>query len=339
MNQTQHAANGSTYVVIGSNSFTGSHFVDAILAEPSNYVVGISRSPENSSLFLPYKQRKSANFEFHQVDLVRESERLISVIDRARPRYIINLAALSEVEPSIQRPEEYFQTNCIGVIRLCNQLRSRSYLERYLHISTAEVYGDCPDPAKETTPSQPSTPYAASKASADLYLSTVWKKFQFPAVIIRSSNVYGKHQQLFKIIPRTMIYLNQGKKLQLHGRGQAVRSYLHVQDVVRGSMTAMYNGNPGDIYNLATEVYTSIRTLVQTICEYMSREFEELVVEVDDRKGGQDQYYVLDCSKARTELGWSPHIPLEEGLKEVIAWVEDNWDEIRGSPLEYIHKA
>ena len=339
MNQIQPAANGSTYVVIGSNSFTGSHFVDAILAKPSNHVVGISRSPESASLFLPYKQRRSSNFEFHQVDLVREPNKLMSVLDQVRPRYVINLAALSEVEPSNQMPEEYFQTNCLGVIRLCNHLRSSPSLERYLHVSTAEVYGDCPEPIKETAPLQPSTPYAASKAAADLYLATLWKRFQFPVVIVRSSNVYGKHQQLHKIIPRTLIYLNQEKKLQLHGQGHAVRSYLHVRDVVRGAMSAMYYGTSGDIYNFATDVYTTIRTLVKTMCEYMSREFEESVVDVEDRIGGQDHHYLLDCSKAGTDLGWSSHISLEEGLKEVVAWVEDNWDEIRRESLEYVHKA
>src|SRR5712691_10904022 len=117
-----------TIVVIGSNCFTGSHLVDALLEDPRNAVVGVSRSPEKGALYLPYKRRPTARFRFHQVNLVREAERLLALLDELEPECVVNVAALSEVNLSNFQPVEYFQTNCFGVVRLANHLRTRSYL-------------------------------------------------------------------------------------------------------------------------------------------------------------------------------------------------------------------
>lgn len=311
--------------------------MDALLEDVSNKVVGISRSPEKDNLFLPYKSRQSSNFRFHQVDLVRELDRLIRLLDDIQPFCIVNVAALSEVALSNFRPVEYFQTNCLGIVRLCDQLRTRPYLQRYAHISTAEVYGNCQYPVKETAPLRPSTPYAASKAAADLYLTTLWKNFNFPVIILRSTNVYGKHQQLYKIIPRTLIYLKQGKQLELHARGRLIRSYVHVRDVVRGALSAIHMGKSGDIYNFSGEPGT-IADLVRTICEYRAYDFEA-VTQAGDERPEQDFQYLLDSSKAQRELGWRQLVPFQEGLKEVVSWVEDNWEGILKEPHTYVHKA
>ena len=325
-------------LVIGSNCFTGSHFVDALLEDPDQFVVGVSRSPEKAAFYLPYKGRPRRNFEFYQVDLARQPGLLQSLLDELQPSVVINVAALSEVGLSNFSPVEYFQTNTVGVVTLCNFLRSRPYLKRYLHISSAEIYGSCDRPVLETDPFRPSTPYAVSKAAADLYLATLVKNFNFPVVTVRSTNVYGRHQQLYKIIPRTIISIKQGKKVQLHGGGKSAKSFVHIRDLVRGGLMAMRSAAPpGAVYHFSVPSERTISDLVRRIGELMGKRFEEIAEPVEERLG-QDSRYLLDCTKAKKELGWEPQVPFDQGLKEVIEWLESSWDQVANEPLVYEHK-
>ncbi len=324
-------------VVIGSNSFSGGDFIDLLLDDDQNEVIGLSRSPEKSALYLPYKRRPGANFKFYQMDLNQHMPHIIELLDAFEPEYVVNFAAQSEVAPSWEHPEQWFQTNAVALARLTNALRDRGYLKRYAHISSPEVYGTCEGRVTESAPLNPSTPYAASKAAADLFLFTLVKNFQFPLVMIRSTNVYGAHQQLFKIIPRSAIYLKVGKTIQLHGGGVAVKSYIHIRDVSRGELAAMEKGRPGTIYHLSPDRGYAVRDVVHTICDLMGRDFEASTVAVGERLG-QDAAYVIDSTQAREEFGWYPQISLEEGLTGVIAWVEDNWEQIQKEPLEYVHR-
>jgi dTDP-glucose 4,6-dehydratase len=324
-------------VVIGSNSFSGSDFIDLLLEDKQNKVIGISRSSEKSALFLPYKRHQDADFKFYQMDLNNDMPQIIELLDSFEPEYVVNFAAQSEVAPSWEHPEHWFQTNVVALAKLMNALKDRNYLKRYVHISSPEVYGTCEGVVTESAPMNPTTPYAASKASADMFLSTLVKNFQFPLITIRSTNVYGAHQQLFKIIPRSVIYLKMGKKIQLHGGGMAVKSYIHIRDISRGELVAMEMGRPGSIYHLSPDHGYAVCDVVRTICDIMGKDFEASIVAVGERLG-QDATYVIDSTKARQEFGWCPKVSLEEGLTEVIAWVEDNWEEIQKEPLEYVHK-
>jgi dTDP-glucose 4,6-dehydratase len=324
-------------VVIGSNSFSGSDFIDLLLEDKANEVVGVSRSPEKSALFLPYKRHKDPKFTFFQIDLNSDMPKLMELLDRYKPQCVVNFAAQSEVAPSWEHPEQWFQTNAVALSCLCNYLKDRKWLERYVHISSPEVYGTCQGVVKEDAPLNPSTPYAASKAAADLYLFTLVKNFHFPLVMIRSTNVYGAHQQLFKIIPRSIIYLKRGKVIQLHGGGIAIRSYVHIRDISRGELSAMDKGDPGKIYHLSPDRGYAVREVVSAICDIVGRDFNSSTATVAERLG-QDAAYVIDSSRSREELDWSPVVSLEEGLSGVVRWVEDNWDAIQREPLEYVHK-
>ncbi|HEV2726983.1 MAG TPA: GDP-mannose 4,6-dehydratase, partial [Solirubrobacterales bacterium] len=205
------------YCVIGSNSFSGQDFVDLLLDEPSREVIGISRSAEAPDHMLRYKQRADlSRFRFHRFDMNRDAEALLAFLDRERPDYIVNFAAQSEVAPSWEHPEHWFETNTVGLAKLVNHLRRQDWLKRYLHISSPEAYGSCVGTVTEETPDDPSTPYAASKAAADMLIGVYQKQYGFPAMYIRATNVYGARQQLFKIIPRTAIFLKRGRRIQLH---------------------------------------------------------------------------------------------------------------------------
>lgn len=324
-------------LVIGSNSFSGSDFIDLLLEDKKNQVIGISRSGEKNAVFLPYKRHKKAKFRFHRADLNKDIGRIIEILDSFRPGYIVNFAAQSEVVPSWEHPEHWFETNTVSLARLINYLKDKKYLKRYVHISSPEVYGTCEGRVLENTPLNPSTPYAASKASADLLLSTFVKNFNFPLVTIRSTNVYGAHQQLFKIIPRTVIYLKLGKTIELHGGGKAVKSYIHIRDISKGELLAMTAGRAGEIYHLSPDKGISVSQVVKIICQKMGVDFQKSTKAVAERLG-QDKAYIIDSTKARKELGWRPKISIEEGVGEVIKWVNENFGEIKKIPLIYIHK-
>ncbi len=324
--------------VLGANSFSGQDFVDLLLDDPRNQVLAISRSPERAGLFLRYKQRTDLSaYRYAQIDLNRHMPQLLELLDAERPAWIVNFAAQSEVAPSWEHPEHWFQTNTVALAQLVNHLRKRDYLERYLHVSSPEVYGTCTGRVTESAPLNPSTPYAASKAAADLLLETYRRQFGLPLLSVRATNVYGARQQLFKIIPRTAIYIKLGKRIPLHGGGVAVKSYIHVRDVSRGELAILQRGERGAIYHLSPDAGISVRDVVQAIAQRMGKTLADVVTAVDERLG-QDAAYVIDSTRARTELGWSPQIELVAGIDEVIRWVEEYWEEIRLQPLDYQHR-
>ncbi len=322
--------------VLGSNSFSGSDFIDLLLESSKNIVLGISRSREKNALFLPYKRHKSKQFTFKCLDLNVDAKALFQTLDRFKPDYVINFAAQSEVAPSWIHPEHWFETNAVSIARLGNFLKDKKYLKRYVHISSPEVYGTCVGRVIESHPLNPSTPYAASKAAGDLFLFTLVKNFKFPLIMIRSTNVYGVHQQLFKIIPRTVIYIKRGKTVELHGGGKAIKSYIHIRDVSTGELLAMEKGEPGQIYHISPDQGITVCDVVKLICKKMDVVFTKATKIVGERLG-QDEAYVIDSSKIR-KLGWKPEISIDQGTTGVVEWINMSWNVIQILPHEYIHK-
>ena len=329
----------NTIVVLGANSFSGQDFVDLLLDDPGYQVIGVSRSPERSGLFLKYRLRKNlSNYRYYAIDMNRDMGKILDMLDAEKPTAVVNFAAQSEVAPSWDHPEHWFQTNTVALSYLVNHLRKQTYLKRYLHVSSPEAYGTCVGTVTEDSPLNPSTPYAASKAAADYLLKTYANQYGFPLLTVRATNVYGARQQLFKIIPRSAIYLKLGKTIELHGGGRAVKSYIHIRDVSRGEKAILETGRVGELYHLSPDNGVEVRQVVRTICDRLGRRFEEATRTVGERPG-QDAAYVIDSTKARTELGWKPTISLDEGLTEVVDWVNGNWAAIQAQPLEYRHAA
>ncbi len=326
-------------VVLGANSFSGQDFVDHLLDDPAYTVVGVSRSAERSELFLKYRTRTDlSRYCYHRLDLNRDCGDVLALLDREQPEAVVNFAAQSEVAPSWDHPEHWFQTNTVALAKLVNHLRKQTYLKRYLHVSSPEAYGTCVGRVTEDAVLNPSTPYAASKAAADFLLKTYAKQFGFPLLTVRATNVYGARQQLFKIIPRSAIYLKLGKPIELHGGGRAVKSYIHIRDVSRGEKLILERGRVGEIYHLSPDGGVEVREVVRLMCERFSKSFEEATRIVGERPG-QDAAYVIDSAKARTELGWRSTVSLAAGLDEVVDWTNGYWTEIHQLPLDYRHTA
>ena len=323
-------------LVIGSNSFSGASFCDFALTQNVR-ILGTSRSAEPVPVFLPYKWHDHSRFEFYQLDLNKDLSQIMELVHDVKPEYVVNFAAQSMVGESWASPGDWFMTNAVSAVRLHDELRNCSFLKRYVHITTPEVYGKCSGFVKEDFPFNPSTPYAVSRAAADMSLRTFHAAYNFPVVSTRAANVYGPGQQIYRIIPRTILFILLGRKLQLHGGGVSTRSFIHIRDVAEATWNIMKNGRNGDTYHISTNEVISIRKLVERICEKLGVSFDKHVEVVGERLG-KDSAYHLDSSKLRDELGWEDHYTLEQGLDECISWVQDNLDTIRLQPFDYIHK-
>jgi len=327
-----------TVVVIGSNSFSGSHYIDFLLEKTNYNILGISRSPENKEIFLPYKNNPNrSRFTFHQLDLNKDIDQIILLIDELQAEYIVNFASQSMVGQSWDNPDHWYNTNVLSTVKLTNSLKDKDYLKKYVHVSTPEVYGSCSGSVKEDNPFNPSTPYAGSRAAADDFIYMLIKQFNFPAVFTRAANVYGPGQQLFKIIPRAIIYSKLGKKIPLHGGGNAKRAFIDIRDVCEATLQIMEKAKPGDVYHLSTNTLISVRDLVSIIVNKLGKSFDE-VAEVVETRRGLDDAYILDSTKAKIEFNWQPKINLEEGINQTINWINNNWEIILKENLEYIHK-
>jgi dTDP-glucose 4,6-dehydratase len=324
------------YLVIGSNSFSGASFVAGALGLGAE-VMGVSRSPEPDDVFLPYKWNAHDRFSFRQLDLNRDLVRIESVVREFRPDYVVNFAAQGMVAQSWTCPEHWYQTNALAMVRLHDRLRKFLFLRKFVQASTPEVYGSTAGLVNESAPWNPSTPYAVSKAACDMNLLAFQKAYGFPAVLTRAANVCGPGQQLYRIIPKTILCILTGKKLRLEGGGSSVRSFIHIRDVVEGTIRGAQEGVPGEIYHLATDRAQTIRELVLEICRQMGASFDDCVEVVEGRLG-QDSAYLLDCAKARTQWGFCPRWKVEDAIRGTIEWVEKNLSRLREMPADYVHK-
>jgi dTDP-glucose 4,6-dehydratase len=325
--------------VIGSNSFSGASFVKHCLEEDLE-VLGASRSEEPARCFLPYRWLptiRQAGFNFIQADLNHDLDRLMGVLGDYAPDWVVNFAAQGMVAQSWQKPEHWYRTNVVGNVLFHDRLRKAPWLRGYVHVSTPEVYGSTGGMVDETAPFNPSTPYAASRAACDLHLRTFFSHYGFPVAWTRAANVYGPGQQLYRIIPRTILCIRTGQRLSLHGGGHSTRSFIHIRDVARATLEVARKGRAGECYHLSTGAFVSIRDLVASICRRMGADFAS-VVDVADERPGKDAAYTLDSSKVRRELGWSDVVGLEEGLKETVAWVDEHLGELCRQPQDYIHR-
>ena len=329
----------SAVLVLGSNSFSGAHFCRFLL-EQWVEVIGASRSTEAHPVFLPYRwlpHSQQERFRFVQIDLNHDLDRLEALMRQEQNQIVVNFSAQSMVGESWDKPDDWMQTNVVAVARLAQRLRHLDFLNRYVHITTPEVYGSTDGWINEDTPFNPSTPYAVSRAAGDMLFKIYRETFQLPVVSTRAANVYGPGQPLYRIIPRTIFCLLTGQALELHGGGVSTRSFIHMNDVSRATWQIAQNAPVGETYHISTDRIISIRALVENLCQMLQLPFEKNVTVVGERLG-KDSAYWLNSKKLHQDLGWKDEIALEQGLLQTIEWVQKNLEILKMQPMHYIHK-
>lgn len=325
------------FLVLGSNSFSGATFCD-FLAEQGYDVLATSRSPEPHQALLPYRWRdRPGSVRFQISDINRDLDALDDLLRRERPTHVVNFAAQSMVGESWANPDHWMMTNVVSTVRLHERLRKLDFLDRYVQVTTPEVYGSTEGWVREDQPFNPSTPYAVSRAAADLSLRTYFVQYGFPVVSTRAANVYGPGQQLYRIIPRTIVAALGGQKLRLDGGGKSVRVFIHMRDVSNATLKVALYGRPGECYHISGTEPISIRGLVELILDRLGKDFDACV-EVGPERPGKDTAYMLNSSKLRTELGWTDDVSLAAGIDETIEWARRFSDVLPALPIRYEHK-
>jgi dTDP-glucose 4,6-dehydratase len=327
--------------IIGCNSFSGSHFVRHALEEGCT-VLGIGRSAEPHPAFWPLAWTRGemlrGRFQFVAADLNTAFPAVQAALNNFQPEAIVNFAALGMVAESWQHPLDYYRTNLLAQVALHEHLRTLSCLKKYVHVGTPEVYGHTAGEIDESASFNPSTPYAASRAACDLHLRTFLREYNFPVVWTRAANVFGPGQQLYRIVPRTLLTLRLGGRLPLHGGGASTRSFIHIRDVCTATLRIAREAQPGATYHLSTKRQISIRDLVAEMCQMVGGRFEDIVTVTPERPG-KDSAYRLNSDRMRSEFGWSDEIDLAAGLRETLAWVDTHLDALRTMSLDYQHKS
>ncbi|MFA9373027.1 MAG: GDP-mannose 4,6-dehydratase [Poseidonibacter sp.] len=326
------------FLVLGSNSFSGGSFINYLLDnEKDANIFAISRSKEYHPSLLAYKNNiYKEKVKFLQLDLNDDLDKIVQLIQDQQIEYIINFAAQGMVAQSWENPQQWFNTNTLSLVNLLNKIYKFDFIKKFVQASTPEVYGPCNN-IKESMNFHPSSPYASSKASADLILHSYFITHGFPINYTRSSNVYGSYQQLYRIIPKTVLMIKKNQKLQLHGGGKAIRSFIHIDDVSSATLKIAKDAKPGEIYHLSDDKTISIYDLVDLICKELNSNIEDNIEIIKDRVG-QDSLYLMNNEKLYKDFKIKPQIKLKDGIKEIITWIEENYSDLKEFPDYYIHK-
>jgi dTDP-glucose 4,6-dehydratase len=325
------------FLVLGSNSFSGATFID-YLAEQGHDAFATSRSNEAHEALLPYKwQKRKAVVRFERIDINRDLKMLEALVKRERFSHIVNFAAQSMVGQSWEHPDDWMMTNVVSTVRLQALLRGLDFLERYVHVTTPEVYGSTDGWVRENTPFNPSTPYAVSRAAGDMNLKCFVDTYGLPAVSTRAANVYGPGQQLYRIVPRTVLAALTGQKLKLDGGGTSQRVFIHMRDVADATLKIALYGKQGETYHISGYELVSIRKLVEIILGNLGKSFDDCV-ELGPERPGKDTAYMLDSSKLRSDLGWKDEVSLNAGIESVINWARRFEKDLPALPSSYIHR-
>ena len=323
------------YAILGGGGSFGIHTAFYLLdhANPRK-VLGIGRNPLRPEPF-SLNIDKRDGFEYHARHVTYEVDLLLELLDRERPEIIVNYAAQGEGAISWKHSWRFFETNCVGLSRLAEELSKRDWLERFIQIGTSEMYGAVDHAAAEDEPIKPTSPYAASKVAFDMYLVSAHKFLKFPMNIIRPSNAYCPGQLLHRVIPKAVWAGLTGRKLPLHGGGKAEKSYIHARDLARAIHLVAEKAPLGTIYNAGPATPTSIREVVERCAKALGMPFEKLCQVTEDRLG-QDSRYWLNSSAIRKDIGWQPEIGWDEGLAEMVAWGKKYLEQIRDWPTDYV---
>ncbi len=310
------------YLITGGAGFMGSNFVRYLMRRYADAEVLVydkltyAGRLENLKDFM-----EDERFRFVKGDICNE-ELLAKVIKEFKPDVVVNFAAESHVDRSINEPAPFLRTNVFGTFTVLEVTR-RLGIPLLIHISTDEVYGDLwgREPASEDSPFRPSSPYSASKASGDLLAQAYWRTYKTPVIIVRPSNNYGPYQHPEKLIPKTIIRAIHDKPIPIYGEGNQVRDWLYVEDFCEALDIIIRKGEVGEAYNVPGLNERRNLEVVETILEVLGKP-KSLIKHVEDRPG-HDRRYAMKADKVLA-LGWKPKTEWVEGIRETVEWYLSN---------------
>lgn len=322
-----------TIIVTGGAGFIGSNFIFYLLNKyPDDRVVCLDKLTYAGNLTTLESVMTKPNFRFVKLDICDRAG-VYQLFEEEKPDIIVNFAAESHVDRSIEDPEVFLDTNIKGTAILMDACRKYG-IQRYHQVSTDEVYGDLPLDRPdlfftEETPIHTSSPYSSSKAAADLLVMAYHRTYDLPVSISRCSNNYGPYHFPEKLIPLMIVNALANKPLPVYGKGQNVRDWLYVEDHCKAIDLIVHKGREGEVYNIGGHNEMRNIDIVKLICKYLGKP-ESLITYVTDRKG-HDMRYAIDPTKIHNELGWLPETKFEDGLKKTIDWYLNNqewWETI-----------
>ncbi|MCT3341505.1 dTDP-glucose 4,6-dehydratase [Lactobacillus johnsonii] len=326
-------------IVTGGAGFIGSNFVFYMLKKHPDYeIICLDSLTYAGNLSTLKDVMDNPNFKFVKLD-IRDREGVYKLFEEEKADVVVNFAAESHVDRSIENPEIFLETNIIGTSVLMDACRKYG-IKRFHQVSTDEVYGDLPLDRPdlffhEDTPLHTSSPYSSSKASADLLVGAYGRTFNLPVTISRCSNNYGPYQFPEKLIPLMIQRALNNEKLPVYGDGKNVRDWLYVEDHCKAIDLILENGKPGEVYNIGGHNEMANIDIVKLICDYLDKPYS-LIEHVTDRKG-HDRRYAIDPEKTHNELGWLPETMFKDGIKKTIQWYLDNkdwWENIISSDYQ-----
>jgi dTDP-glucose 4,6-dehydratase len=310
-------------LVAGGAGFIGSNFIRYLLGTHDGWsVVNVDKLTYAGNLANLADVAGEPRYGFHRADICDAAE-VARIFAQEKPEAVVNFAAETHVDRSIDDPALFLRTNILGTQVLLDAAR-KAKVSRYLQISTDEVYGSLGATGQfsEESPLAPNSPYAASKTSADLLVRAYGKTFGLPVLVTRCSNNYGPYQFPEKLIPFFVTLLRGGKPVPVYGDGMNVRDWIHVEDHSRAVDAVLRRGRPGGIYNVGGGNERTNIEITKLLIAAMGKD-ERSMKFVPDRPG-HDRRYAIDDAKIRAELGVIPQVPFEEGLRATVRWYIDN---------------
>jgi len=335
--------NTTRILVTGGSGFIGSNFIIQQLLKTTNQILNLDKLTYAASINSLENIKNNSRYKFVKGDIC-DNILIKDILENFKPTYIVNFAAESHVDNSIKMPDEFINTNILGVFNLLKN--SRDYIStlkkeekeqfKFLHISTDEVYGslELEDPSfTEESPYRPSSPYSASKASSDHLVFSWFKTYNFPAIITNCSNNYGPFQFPEKLIPLVIISCLNEKKIPLYGDGMNIRDWIYVEDHCNAIDQILIKGKIGNRYNIGSDNQLKNIDIIKIICNIMddrvkrknNLRYLDLLEFVKDRPG-HDFRYAIDNTKIKEHIGWNPSISFEDGILRTIDWYLDNQD-------------
>ena len=315
-----------TLLVTGGAGFIGANFIRCMASlHPDWRIICLDALTYAGNLSSLEGIEESPFFRFVRGSIC-DPQLLDTLFGEEKPDAVVNFAAETHVDRSIEAPEVFLSTNILGTAALMDACRAHGGV-RFHQVSTDEVYGDLPLDRPELrfteeTPLRASSPYSASKASADLLVMAYHRTYGLPVTVSRCSNNYGPYQFPEKLIPLMIARCEAGESMPVYGEGKNVRDWLHVEDHCRAIEAVLLRGRPGEVYNVGGDSERANIDVVRLICRELGQP-ESLITFVTDRKG-HDLRYAIDAGKIRRELGWEPKHTFEAGIRQTIRWYLDN---------------